>query len=220
MLRKDNIQRPPPQIRRKSFIQPRRRDSEVVNLWSNFINGNGAKPKEQLVNRKYPATLISCTNSEPARNKPVVGGFCEGMKATVFLDSGAEMNVVDHEYWSGLQKTDNNIKLIPSVSQIKCANGITMNVMGYTHLRLEIGSVKVTQRFTVVKNMFPKILVGIRTMKTMNIVLHPNDNCVYVGNGVPVPFLSIIEPQSTSSSENGQGPTSGVGGGRSATRLQ
>ena len=43
-------------------------------------------------------TLITKGNNEKAKNKPIIKGSCEGSSAKLFLDTGAEINVVDTEF--------------------------------------------------------------------------------------------------------------------------
>ena len=163
--------------------------------WTNFILGHGAKPKEN--SRKICApTLISKSNAEPAKNKPVVSGRCFGVGTNFFVDSGAEVNVVSHQFVQSLINQQFPVKFSPTNSRIQCANGSKMAVFGEAVLSLDIGGVRIAQKFTVVDNLFPKIIIGIRTMKAMGIRIDAATDCIYMGNNVKVPFISRVVPQS------------------------
>jgi len=62
-------------------------------------------------------TLISTSRPEPARNKPLIVGRCAGVKTRLFLDSEAEMNVIDSEYLKGLMDKQLCIKFTKGFSQ-------------------------------------------------------------------------------------------------------
>ena len=168
--------------------------------WTEYIYGNRRKPihVRQTKDKKqtYAQTLISESRTETAHNKPVVFGRCAGKKTKLFLDSGAEMNVVDCDFLNDLIVKQLPAKFTPTSARIQCANGSKMAVTGYATFPLQIGGVKAVQKFLVVKGLFPKIIVGIRTMKTMNIVIDPHSDCIYVGDGMKVPFMSRITPES------------------------
>jgi hypothetical protein len=146
--------------------------------------------------------LISESHLEPARNKPVVIGKCAGIKSKIFIDSGAEINVIDGDYLNELMtRQQASIKFIPSNSSIQCANGSKMCVTGQAIFPLQIGNAKVEQRFMVVKKIFPKVIVGLRTMKTMSIVIDAKNDGVIVDNKIRVPFISRIIPESVLGNE-------------------
>jgi hypothetical protein len=110
------------------------------------------------------------------------------------------MNVMDGDFLNSLMFKQIPIKFSPKSSTIKCANGSQMTTTGYAHLSLEIGNVKSPQKFMIVKSLFPKVIIGIRAMKTMGIVIDPSSDCVIVDHNVKVPFLSHVMPQSSAPS--------------------
>ena len=195
-----------PRLKSRVF-SPNNKDEMAANSWAAYIRGDGRRPKHQNAPphaSKYTGqqkhslkTLISESRSEPARNKPVVVGRCEGEKVKFFLDSGAEMNVVDAELVETLLKKGLPIKFTSDPSRIQCANGSKMMVAGFAKMTIQIGGVRAVQKFRVVSGLFPKLIIGIRTMKTMNIVLDPMADCAYVGHNERVPFISHIVPEST-----------------------
>jgi TolA-binding protein len=178
-----------------------RHEVENARKWITFIEGNGKRPKtlSRTSNREkqgYAQTLISSHHSETARNKPIIMGRCAGQKTQLFLDSGAETNVIDSRFLKELQNKQIPIEFIQSKANIKCANGTRMPIMGYANLSVEIGPIKAKQRFMVVNELFPRIIIGIRTLKTMGVVISPTEDCIFVPGGCKVSFLSRVDPQS------------------------
>jgi hypothetical protein len=178
-------------------------DEELsADQWAKYIHGHGRRPKDNSKQILYQPTLISESHLEPARNKPVVIGKCAGIKSKIFIDSGAEINVIDGDYLNELMtRQQASIKFIPSNSSIQCANGSKMCVTGQAIFPLQIGNAKVEQRFMVVKKIFPKVIVGLRTMKTMSIVIDAKNDGVIVDNKIRVPFISRIIPESVLGNE-------------------
>lgn len=171
-------------------------ENNAADKWVSYVRGQGKRPKNSQRDTNDAVTLISTSRPEPARNKPLIVGRCAGVKTRLFLDSGAEMNVIDSEYLKGLMDKQLCIKFTKGFSQVQCANGTKMAVIGYAHIPLEIGCAKVIQRFLVVSSLFPKVIVGIRTMKTMDISICPREDCIKVGEHSQVPFVSVTSPQS------------------------
>jgi predicted aspartyl protease len=173
---------------------------DEVNKWNDYIHGTGVKPKYKRIQSPKVfvmdnQTLISKSNSEPARNKPVIVGECAGEKMNIFLDTGAEMNVIDSVQLSDMIKRQLPISFKQTSTKIRCANGSSMQVTGEALFSVRIGSVRAVQKFQVVRNLFPKIIIGIRTMKTMNISVKPSDDCAYIGETFKVPFKSRVVAQ-------------------------
>jgi hypothetical protein len=181
--------------------------------WVNFIEGRSRRPN---VRQPKTHTVISESCSETAHNKPLVIGRCAGEKAKLFVDSGAEMNVVDSEFLEHLVAKQMPVRFTPVSSRIQCANGTQMTVTGHAVMSLQIGPVKAVQKFMVVKNLFPKVIVGIRSMKTMDIVIDPVADCLVVNGSVQIPFISCISPETVVEGivdgelRNGEGPFEGA----------
>lgn len=163
-----------------------------VEEWVAFIEGHGKRPKKNST-----PTLISNSRNEKAANKPLVRGNCEGKKTKVFLDTGAEVNVIDRDFFEELRKFSNNkIPFQSRVGSIVCANGSRIKTYGEASIKVEIGRTKAAVKFTVASQMFPRVIIGIRGMKTMNMLLDPTNSCVMLEGIQTVPFVSKVKPQS------------------------
>jgi hypothetical protein len=122
------------------------------------------------------------------------------------------MNVMDGDFLNNLMMRQIPIKFCPGSSNIKCANGSQMTATGFASMSVEIGSAKSVQKFMIVRSLFPKVIIGIRAMKTMGIILDPSSDCVIVDHKVKVPFISHVIPQTAESSQllKERGPFSGA----------
>jgi hypothetical protein len=162
-----------------------------VEAWANYIEGRGNRPKPN-----HAPTVISTSHSEKAANKPLIQGYCEGKETRLFLDSGAEVNVIDRAFLQELQMyTDFKIQCKSQRGTISCANGSKMETHGLASLKIQVGDSVANLHFVITSNLFPKIIIGIRGMKTLNIQLDPVRNCA-IASGAPVPFVSRVSPQS------------------------
>ena len=80
--------------KRKPKVYP-----QEVNEWWDYINGKRKKPKAS-------PTLITNGFPEKARNKPIVKGFCQGTRTKLFCDTGAEVSVIDKDFFEDLRQRD------------------------------------------------------------------------------------------------------------------
>jgi hypothetical protein len=195
-------------------LQMKERKSLVVSsMKSNVAVKKRYEMKKAEATRKveeWAPTVISASRPEKARNKPLVKGFCEGMDTPLFLDSGAEVNVVDLEYFRKLQKfADYKIRLYPKDGSISCANGTKMRTYGSTELKVKVGQTMANLHFIVAANLFPRVIIGIRGLKTLNVKLDPANSCAIAGER-DIPFISQVAAQSVWS-ENGKKSALGVG---------
>ena len=164
---------------------------DEVNQWADYIEGRVSKK---------PKTLISSKHSEKAANKPIIIGSCQGHMCKMLCDSGAEVNVIDEALLREIQATDSTVKIRASKKSVKCANNSSMSVAGMVRLKLEFSTVSKWCNFLVVKNLFPKVIVGIRAMKDLKMTIDPCNNQVVV-SGAQIPFLSRVYAET----ECGQG---------------
>ena len=181
---------------KKQLASKKSYPKEIEN-WGNYINGFTAKPRRKI-NRHHSArdfndakTLISKSHSEIAANKPVIGCVVEAENVSTLFDSGAESNVADFAFVQNLMRRNPSIRFIRREGQMRCANGTPIRVCGYTYIKLQIGSKVKAMKFTVVDKLFPKLIVGIKSMKYEGITIDPPNDCIIV-EGEKVVFLSKI----------------------------
>lgn len=140
-------------------------------------------------------TVISVCNQEKAANKPVVKGMCNNREVKIFCDSGAEINVADLAMVEELKKQDSSITIRQSSKVIRCANNSRMNVLGWVRLNVKIGESYRNCKVWVVPKLFPRLILGIRTMKAIGISIDLVNDCIRVHNRV-IPFISKTRPES------------------------
>jgi len=132
-----------------------------IEAWTQYIVGQGNRPKKALKSE----TVISSSRSELARHKPIVRAKINNMEKKILVDSGADCNVIDEETFQTLCKSDSNIRILRKNARLSCANSSPLNVVGYTVLALSLGGKEFRAKFVVVEKIFPRVILGIRTMK-------------------------------------------------------
>ena len=175
----------------KHLPENRIRYPERIIQLSDYIEGKTNRfPKSE--------TVISKSHPEGAANKPIVYGKCHGKNEKLFCDTGAEINVIDADHFRSIQHNKAPIKLHKAGKIIRCANNSKMNVMGWARLEIEIGSSSRLCKVWVVPNLFPRVILGIRALKDLNVKIDPPNDCVEV-EGEKIKFLSRTQPQSARS---------------------
>ena len=172
--------------RRRLIQKPAR--TEIDDL-CDYINGTvGDRQKS------YAETLISRHHTEKAANKPLVDCDCGSKKRRILFDTGAETNLVDWNTLKELMSEDNTIPYVDKRTFVKCANGSLMNVRGFTLLDVGIGTSLSRIRFMVVENLFPRFIIGIRTMKKEQINVIPEEDAIKI-KGEKVAFVSRVRSE-------------------------
>ena len=141
-------------------------------------------------------------------NKPIVRGTLEGKQGKIFLDSGAEINVIDSTLLVSLMEESKGITVEKKETDITCANGSRMSSKGIAMILVGYGSYSSYQRFVIVDEIFPKVFIGIKAMKHMNVKIDPRNECAKIRK-VKLPFISGVE-STTSDAGNAQQSTGRV----------
>ena len=171
---------------------------QEINDLYDYIQGKRSWKKVRLNNKAD--TLITKTNPEKAKNKPIIRGKCEGYNVKLFLDTGAEINVIDKTFLRTLNIPEGKIHKDNKI--IKCANNSKMNTHGWVTLRIGAANLVRPCKFWVVDQLFPNVIIGIRGMKDLKMAVDPANDCVWV-NEAKIPLLSRVQKQSVSNqSEN------------------
>ena len=158
-----------------------------INLWHNYINGNSKKP---------PLTYANALKSTK-KNKPIVKSFLGHEVHDVFLDSGAELNVINTDLANDLIRSKKGVKYSTKTQLMRCANGTNMSSKGKIKVPMSFVPGKFEDViFNVVDNMQPNILCGIRQMKKSNILVDAPNNCAWIDE-LKVNFSNPIYPPTT-----------------------
>jgi hypothetical protein len=116
------------------------------------------------------------------------------VETKAFLDSGAEVNVIDSCFLRKLQSFSNStIDFISSNGAVVCANSFKLHTSGTAYIRTVFGENRGVLKFTVANEIFPKDIIGIKGMKMLEIQFDPAKDCVLVGGG------KVVEIQSSCS---------------------
>ena len=157
----------------------------------NYIN-NDTKPTKTVITQSHP---------EKAANKPIIRGKLNNKLGKMFCDSGCEINLIDYVTARKFVSINTHVKILKENILLKCANGSQMKTRGKIFLRLNIGGVESNQEFILVDNLFPRVIIGIRTMKDMCMKLNLNEDGAEINNKI-VPFISKTELPSFKKTEN------------------
>lgn len=168
----------------------RKQYPDEINDFYEYIQGRKAWKNIRF---NQADTLITKGNNEKAKNKPIIKGSCEGSSAKLFLDTGAEINVVDKEFVKKIGIHPNRI--IKAKKYIKCANDSKMDTNGWVNLKIKVADKERYCKFWIVERLFPKVIIGIRAMKDLKMDVDPARNCAWVRN-VKIPFLAHVQTQS------------------------
>ena len=186
----------PNKYKKLTKVKGTNKKNEAVERWLSYIEGENTL--------EYAKAAIE----DPPRdhgNKPLIKGKVQGYKHSIFLDSGAEINVIDGGFLKTIMK-NTKVKLFKEHSQVKirCANGTSMKVLGKAELNIEIGNKIEKQVFTVVSKIKPRIIIGIKQMKKTGIKIDASMDCIWL-DGERVPFLrNIGAPTTLPKNENSQ----------------
>ena len=68
-----------------------------------------------------------------------------------------------------LARNNSAVQFIDKFYSVTCANGSKMESCGSVSLEIELGGIISRQSFIMVNNLFPRVFIGIKTMKNMKI---------------------------------------------------
>ena len=189
---------------RKGKESKKKKYPDYIAELEEFIEGKRTKKKTCLTKEKE---AIKDVHSENARNRPTVKGKCGGRQAKLFLDTGAEISVIDESFFENIKEPHNRRHKQDKI--IKCANNTRMETKGWVRLDVQVGGLVRKCKFWIVRNLSPRVIIGIRAMKDMGVTVDPAKECAWV-NGVRVPFLARVQPQSLHGSDSGNAVEPGL----------
>ena len=114
----------------------------------------------------------------------------EGKTGKIFLDSGAEINVIDSNLLERLAECNKNIHIEFKKTYISCANGSRMESKRIATILVGLGRQSSFQKFMVIDNLFPRVFLGIKAMKHMDVILDARNERAII-KGVHIPFISV-----------------------------
>jgi len=181
--------------------KPKKYSQDIIDL-ENYINGKSDKLSYSgalMSEKRNNCAAITIKPSRVKKNKPIVKGRIHDLTTSLFLDSGAEVNVIDSSYLKSLNlPSDCILPVRSSTHTLKCANNSKMVVSKKVILPITIGVVQRQLPFLIVDQLSPNVIVGIRGMKKLGADIITSRSAVMCG-GIEVPFVDVTEPDSLSS---------------------
>jgi len=198
---------------RWTFVKPKTTRTKRMNVWERRNNypANIERDFDYITGKvhcnssgrtKHQAALTVFRNDAISKcnNKPLIDGKINERPCKVLLDSGSEVNVIDKNFLFNKLKADKSSLKAPNKS-IRCANGSIMRHDGTISLQTSLGVHRGKAPFIVAPNISPPVILGIRSMKSMGCELNLGKSCAVV-QGVELPFVGKIFPQSRVTSKN------------------
>lgn len=181
-------------IARPRTLQSKNYHKEVRE-WGDYIRGSGKVPAQPMKKESSTATAKderlgdSMCNTNNTTNKPLVNAKVLNEEVQVLMDTGADTNTIDSYFVQLLQSRTPSLRVWRKRGSLKCANGSQVDVLGYVYLDVSLGHSIHRVKFSVVRGVSPKLIIGLRTMKAENINILPPHDCIEV-NGNPISFIS------------------------------
>lgn len=161
---------------------------DIINL-EKAINEDKPKSFAEVVKSPTCAGLtVSGKSYRKFENKPFIKGRVNSIETRFFMDSGAEVNVIDESYLGSLDVRNRLIKSCKKHS-IKCANNSQLTVKGEIFLPITVGVITKELPFIVVNQLSPKIIIGLRGLKSLKVEICPTIDAVKCA-GIEIPFIA------------------------------
>ena len=107
----------------------------------------------EMSKRVNSATVITKRHPEKAKNKPIIHGKVSNKDTKLFLDSGAEVNIIDCKYMQEhLGIPFSEVK--KSKANVKCANNISLIIIGEICLNVTVANYSEKVTFLVAQKCF------------------------------------------------------------------
>jgi len=161
--------------------------SNVVKNWAQYIDGQGDRPKKPY----YDRSQVSSFGNSTVKCKPTINCSINGLKKEVLVDTGADCNVIDYEFFKKVAKHDPSIKIIKSRGNLTCANSSPLQLVGYSNLDINIGKSIFHCKFLIVEKIVPHVIIGLKMMKKNKISVNPAKSCINIGLDETIFFLSV-----------------------------
>ena len=92
------------------------------------------------------------------------------------------------------------VKIYYKNGSLKCANGSLIDIIGYSILPVTVGSKHVSVKMTIVRDIFPNVILGMKSMRALRLSVNPAKECAQIEGDFPskiedVPFISQTKKQ-------------------------
>ena len=111
------------------------------------------------------------------------------------FDTGADLNVVSENFAKQLSQRE-NIKIYPSETKVKCANGQVVSCKGKVKLSVNDGPILTKHVFDIMPDISPDMFIGLRSMKKCGIIIRPDIDAIEIDK-IIVPFVSATKAATT-----------------------
>jgi len=203
-------------------VMPKKSKKSNVNVWERrktyppsiehdygYIAGKYHQNSYGKTKNQAALTVHNKQVASKVDNKPLIEGKINNTSCKILLDSGSEVNVVDKEFLLSKLGVDQSM-IKPQKKMVRCANGTLMRHCGTVNLDTNLGVKNTKVSFIVAPCIYPSVIVGIRSMKSIGCELNIKRECAVV-QGIDLPFAGKIFSHSYVSSKNEQALQYGTG---------
>ena len=155
---------------------------------NNSTTNNSPSYASIVKNNVNSLTVCPSHKVKKTANKPIIKGRLSGLLCDLFLDSGDEINVIDKSFLNKLKQRCQVKEMTAQNKTIKCANKSKMMVHSKVVLDVCLGVKEEKLTFLVVENLSPKVIIGLRGLKTLEADLIPKNDIVRC-KGIEIPFM-------------------------------
>ena len=97
---------------------------------------------------------------------------------------------------SFVKEFGSNLKVRPESVTIRCANNGKVASLGKVFMKVKIGNQEEHMKFSVIPNLFPKVIIGLRQMKHSDIVIDAKIDSIWIKEE-RVPLMSKTKSMET-----------------------
>ncbi|MEL6562291.1 MAG: retropepsin-like aspartic protease [Bacteroidota bacterium] len=167
--------------------------SEIINLEKYILDDSITPNYADILKSETKCnslTIADQNDKTKYKNKPFVSGRIHGNNVKMLMDTGAEINLIDYQTVIDLG-VNANVSGANSKNQfrVKCPNNSHIPIRGKIVLPVALGVQTKSLSFFVAEKLSPKVIIGLRGIKTLGAEIISRKDCIRCDN-IDIPFLS------------------------------
>jgi len=167
--------------------------SDILELEKYIVNNSITPSYAKILKKENNCNSLTIAEESKKlkyKNKPFVNGRINGQNVKILMDSGAEINLINYQ-------TIQDLGLIEKLNKgrnndqytVKCPNNSNIPIKGKIVLPVTVGIRTKYLSFFVAEKLCPKVIIGLRGIKTLGAEIIPSKDCIRCDN-IEIPFLS------------------------------
>jgi len=185
----------------KNCAKPIKYSNEIEQLHDYIMNKSSKRPYADVVKQHEKnvktMTVVNYEKQSQNQNRPVVSCRLNEACVNALVDTGAEINVISKKYFDHKLKFLSDKIHSAKYKTVKCANGTEIKIFGEINLLVQFATKRKYVPFLVANGVKPNVIVGIRTLKALNVDVIVSKNMIKC-DGIEIPFLGKVHPDNFS----------------------